>query len=357
MSDSATVLRRKLSPSRPSSVPGGSSVETLLRKTMPRDADDLLKLDLTVTSVIQGQQDKAALLAAIETTDLIYLLEGASGARGICKVSPGLLAALTEVQMSGRVSSSPPAERTPTRTDGIVAGDIIDRWMASAVQAGEDESLSSALPIIGFKRANVVLNKRNTDLSIDPLIFRTMTIEVSLGNQAKTGTLSFAVPETSHVKAGETSTAAAQMRRHIPDMVAPLRVVLARLPVGVERVRNLSQGDLLDVPIESLLNVRLEGMDGRMIAPARLGQLDGKKAVRLSMGGDQVKPMLAAAAGAAMAEVEPQLSDLPQLPDLPPDDLPDLPGLPSDGDRSELPDLNDISDLPDLPGLPDLPET
>ncbi len=374
MSDGVTVLRRKLAPSRPSSVPGGSSVEAMLRKTMPRDADDLLSLDLAVISVQQGKRDKAGLLDDIQPTDLIYLMDGEDEARGICKISPSLLAGLTEIQMSGRVTSSDPPERVPTRTDGIVAGEIVDRWISTATDTSREENLTDALPIAGFQRANGVLDKRNTDLSIDPQTYRTMTIELSLGGGAKSGTLFFATPEPGGSDSAGQSKAATQMRKHLPQIEAPLRAVLVRLPVGVGRVQRMAVGDLVEVPIESLQSVRLEGMDGRMIAMARLGQLNGMRAVRLA-GEEAPRAALAApaaevavnAAEGLSAELSP-VPDLPDLPDIPPADegtglpeLPDLPDLPAPGDEGhaglpDLPELPDLPDLPDLPALPDLPD-
>lgn len=56
------VLRRKLGASRPPKKPSAVSVEALLRKTMPRDADAVLSLDLLVKEFTALSFDKAELI-------------------------------------------------------------------------------------------------------------------------------------------------------------------------------------------------------------------------------------------------------------------------------------------------------
>ena len=165
MSDTVTVLRRKLELAQTGSDTGLSAVDAALRLSIPRAADELLSMDVLVVSVDQGTASKAKLLEEIEETDLVYLVE-AGERRGICKVSPGLLAALTEMQMSGRISTNEPPSRTPTRTDGIVAAQMIDMWMAASVAMLEEDGQADALVFSAFKRLNTVLNRRNADLMI-----------------------------------------------------------------------------------------------------------------------------------------------------------------------------------------------
>lgn len=367
---SPSVLRRKLAPSRAPGARGAGAIETMLRKTMPRDADQVLSLDVLVAGVTMAVCDKTALLARLAPGDLIYRLQGDGEARGLCTLSPGLLAALIEVQMSGRVSAAKPAERAPTRTDGIVAGDMVDRWMASAVAAAADEDLGEVLTFGGYSRANGLLDRRNADLALDPGTYRTMAVDLSLGaGGEKTGTLFFAVPE--HAGRAKSSDAgmAARLRGHLAAVDVPMRVVLARLPQPIGRIRALKPGDVIAVPMSALFAVRVEGLDGRLVDRGRLGQLNGHKAVRLSGASGQPRgkgPRDAAATDALDAFREqgalPPPAAAAKLPkpaatgraspaggaSLP--GLPDLPGVP------DLPDLPPLAGFPDFPAPPDLPD-
>ena len=132
--------------------------------------------------------------------------------------------------------------------------------------------------------------------------------------------------------------------------------------------------DVIDVPIASLLNVQLEGMGGQKITTARLGQLNGSKAVRLAInrsdaeGAPDLNIVSPAVGNVELADVPalPEPAGLPEigsdagLPDLPmPEeaglpDLPPLPGADGVGDLPDLPPLEPSGDLPDLPDQPPL---
>ena len=385
MSETALAIRKKISPARASVVPGGSSLEALLRKTMPRDADEILSMDLLVSGVTLASAGKDEVLASLGAFDLVYPLTGEDDATGICALSSGLVAALIEAQMSGRVSATPAMERTPTRTDGVIAGEVVDRFMATAIETATEEGLLETLPMFGFERSRRVLNLRTVELTLDPQSYRTMKIDLSLGGGAKQGWLTFATPERRN-SPGEVRGAGKPIHEHLRQIEAPMRAVLARISVSMERAKALKPGDILGVPLEALRDVQLTCGDDVLVATAHLGQLNGRRAVRLKGGEGMAEkaadvtpgildpellggPMLDVAAIDTSSELLPDLpsgdlSDLPgtdfpdptggglpDLPDIPGADLPDLPG----SGLPDLPDAGELPDLPDLPGPPDLP--
>ncbi|MEO0916122.1 MAG: hypothetical protein AAFY31_03945, partial [Pseudomonadota bacterium] len=168
------VLRRKLGARRASDRSNAVSVETVLRKTMPRDADRILTLEAVVTQVTGGTMFKEQLLEAIGPQDLVYLAEDERAGRGVITLNPPLMAGIVEVQVSGRVSQKPVVERVPTRTDGIVAGEIIDAWLSTANTAMPEAGLESTWPMLGFERIPGKMSRREVDLSIEPVEFRTV---------------------------------------------------------------------------------------------------------------------------------------------------------------------------------------
>lgn len=375
MSEAVSVLRKKTAPAK-AVVPGGASVSAMLKKLMPRVADQAMALDVLVGAVNFGTADKSDVLAQLGDNDLVYLMEDDEETRAICVVTPGLLAALIEKQVSGRVSETEPPDRVATRTDGIVASDIVDRWISGAEMAAVEGNYSDVLVFAGFKRLDRVLNKRNTDLSLDPVNFRTLSVELSLEGGAKTGSIYFAAPKPKLV-ALDAASSKNRIHKHLADIEAPMTAILTRIPVPIERVKKLAVDDVIDVPISALLNVQLEGLNGQRITHARLGQLNGNKAVRLSKGtNDGEAPanlgVLGATQGSASSTAmaalpEPSMpSDRPGLAELPggepeaglpaANDLPDLPDFPGNEGMGEMPSLEDGPDLPDLPDLPELPD-
>lgn len=365
MSD-ASVLKRKLAPPLAKAL-ADCAVETLLRKTMPRDADRLFSLDLVVDSVDFSDTDKTSLVQGLKETELVFRLTNDKGDGGLCIVSPELLAGLIEIQLYGYVTAGEVGERKPTRTDGIVVASLVDAWMTTAQEVATAEDMEP-LPFTGFVRGNGVLDQRNAGLLIEPGRYAQMSVKMSLGDDAKTGMLTLAWP--AHTQAGAVEqTLAKQMERHLLNLDAPLHVVLARIPLAIERVRTLAVDDVIEVPAQALVSVKLEGIDGTPVGTGRLGQVEGKRAVRLNaQGGANKHPALMAPSEETPQGAPPDMAGLTDFPDMTTEvpemadvpsvgelNLPDLPDLPDAGGLPDLPDLPDAGGLPDLPDLPDMP--
>lgn len=353
------VLRRKLAARRSPQAKNGISVEAVLRKTMPRDADSLLSLDLSVSEVTIGVCARDAVLAVIEPFHLAFLMETSGGVRGAMFLDPGLLAGIVEVQVSGRVTERAPIERHATRTDAIVVSEVLDAWLATAEATMEEVGLAMNWPAAGFERIAGHLTRREVELLLEPVEFRTVTIALSLGGGAKTGTLTLATPRLDAVHDGHAHSTATQVRAHLPDLPVTLNAILARIPLDMSRAQALAPDTVLPLPDGCLRKLRIETPAGRLIREGQLGQSEGKRAVRLgggAAGTPQTLGMLAAPSAPMPGEAAPpELPDAVGLPDLPepgPVATPDLAPL---GDLPPLDDLPDLPDLPELPELPDLP--
>ena len=353
------VLRRKLGASA-APKKTGVTLEALLRKTMPRDADAVLSLETAVSDFAVTMMENENLRESIGPYDLVYLLENKDGARGLAILDLSLTAAIVEVQVAGQVSDAPPPERRPTRTDGIVAGEIVDRWLDSGESATASAGLDGFWPLSGYERAPVPINRREVELLLEPVEFRVLEISLLLGAGDRVGQLRLVAPRVTPLLEQQENTTAARVRGHLPELPVALRAVLANIPLGMSDVRALSPDTLLPLPDGCLSHVRLETREGRLVQEVRLGQLDGKKAVRLLEHEDgaassvppplSAAPLPAADAGAGPAELPaPQPAGEAALPD-----LPDLPPVPETG-APDLPELPDLPDLPELPELPDLP--
>lgn len=188
------VLRRKLAPTRPRKAPGQDVVQLLLANTMPRDADKLLGLEVAVMGVDAEVRPKAEVVAAIEEFDLVYLMKSEDGPQGVYCVSLGLLSAMAEMLMSGRVSVKEPAARAPTRTDGVVASDIVDRWIESARTEAKAQKVEERFPIGDYYRSTTLNGAKNAEPALDPIDYRTSTISLEVSGGARSGKIWFATP-------------------------------------------------------------------------------------------------------------------------------------------------------------------
>ena len=353
--DAQTVMRRKLAPPRPHKAPGQDALEHMLAKTMPRDAEALFGLQVAVTGVTPAKRQKSEVISAMNPFDLVYLMKSEKGPPGLCMLSPTLLSGLIEMQMSGRVLGGEAAQRRPTRTDGIVASDIIDRWLSSAKTEAEQQQILDRLPFADHYRSGVVSDARAADLALDPGEFRMLEISLELAGGIKSGLIAFALPVMRSVALPGNKGLAEELCVAIGDTTTKLQVVLARLPSTLERAAGLAVGDVLEVPISALQRVTMEGREGEPVAIARLGRSAGRKAVRIlgadaALDGEAEPPGTPEFLGASLpastlSEKVPAVNDLP--------DLSDLPGFP---ELPDLPDLPELPDLPDFPELPDLPD-
>lgn len=351
--DMSDVLKRKLGARQAPRPPAGASVEGILRKIMPRDADAVLSLDIAVTSFSTGMEEKAELLGALGSSDLAFPVQSGDDARGLVILDGALVSALIEVQVAGSVSPHPPVERMPTRTDGIVVGEVVDRWLSTAEAAVEEAGLVTAWPLAGFERIPRHVTRREAELLLEPGEFRLIEIGISIDGGKRDGCLRLAAPHAL-LEGGKNATLAARVRGHLPDCRVQLRAVLARIPKEVHRVRELKQDDVVVLPEDCLRQVRIETLEGRLVGKAQLGQFEGKKAVRLSDGGSThatcislPQPSLAELA----VDAETADGGSPDLPD--PTASPARPG--PTGPPEALPDLPDLPDPADLPDLPPLP--
>lgn len=369
----ASPLKRRLAPPRPVRGVGDGAVEALLRVEVPRAADQLLAMQADVQAVTLSTMEHSAVVAALTRHDLICLISRDARDVGLLVVDIGLLTALVEIQTLGQVTSVPPKERVPTRTDAVVVSDMVDMWMADIARVAGEAGLGRDVPFSGFVREHGILDLRAVELTLDPGKYRSMRITMALGDDAKIGVMTFFVPATGGARAADEGTLGARLRPHLMDAEAGMQAILTRFEHPLGRVLALRAGDVLPIDPRCLTHMHLEVREGVPLAQGRLGQVNGFRAVRLtpvSKEGDAAPFFGAAMQGCGASKAREALPDLPassealelpdasgptggDLPDLP--DLSDLPDLPDMEALPDLPDLPDLGDFPDLPNLPDLP--
>ncbi len=371
MADAARVspLKRRLAPPRPVRGVGDGAVEKLLRVEVPRAADQLLAVQADVQAVTVSKLDHAGVVAALGPHDLICLMTRDAVDVGLLVVDLGLLTALIEVQTLGKVTSAPLTERTPTRTDAVVVSDILDKWMTDVSRAADEAGLSADVPFHGYAREHGILGLRAVELTLDPGQYKSMRITISLGGDAKTGALTFFAPASrgGGPTAGEASLGI-RLRPALMNAPAEMQAILARVQQPLSKVLGFKLGDVVPVDAKALTRIQLEVSQDVPVVLARLGQVNGFRAVRLTRGAmdDDNAPFFGVASGGKgtfgaqvtlpeREEVVASTEALSALPDFP--DLPDLQDFPADaGGMADLPGLPALGGFPDLPDLPDLPE-
>lgn len=285
------IIRKKVAAARSNQPEGGPGADRAWRLALARAANDILALPLEVARLSVNRRSLAELLELAPERALIAVLEGPAEGLGILMLSPPVLSAMIEMQTIGRVSSSAPPVRKPTRTDASMVADMIDQALQEL-----ESGLESDPDLIwagGFNYASFLDDPRPLGLLLEEEHYRVIQAELRLGNGAKSGGVMLALPAEGRGRAPKpapTATpapvAAALFSKALSDQVmrteADIAAILHRFTVPLSFVMALKTGDLVPLSTAALDRIVLEGLDGRPLASGRLGQNRGMRAVRLA---------------------------------------------------------------------------
>lgn len=328
--ESSTVIHRKARQGRADFDARAMTPARALRLAVEASGDRLFGLALTVRAVEQRRLAAAALGDEADTAGLIVLLDGPDGGRGAALFDPPLVQALIEVQTTGRVRAAPPPDRAFTATDAAMTAPLIDAVMrrfaellaGSDTRNDDDDQGSrgrderSGLFRFGDRVADaraLALAMGDSDLDL----FR-LTIDIDNGTHAGVLVLILppraALPPDPDAAQGDTFDLSAVAL----GVQVTLDAVLARTTMPLSDVCALKPGAILPVSAASLGRTELVATGGHVAARARLGQMHGFRAVRLtgpSIATGQGAPTHAAA-GEMPGAVTPESDPSPSPPDL-----------------------------------------
>lgn len=366
-----SAMRRKAGAGRPPPEIGQLTPAKILRAAVAQAAQDVVGMVAVAGNVEEARTTRDAFSETVEETALIALLEGPENRYGVLVLDPQALAALIEAQTTGRVVPRPADPRPPTRTDAIMCADFIDRLLEITEAELGAARLDVAPALSGYRFAMALTDTRAIGMTLDDVHFRHFKIPVDFSQGAKTGAIDLLLPleaaRSGARSAGDGEDFSEALRAQVMEAEAALEATLLRREMTLAEIAELAVGDVLTLPRDALSRVAIEDLAGRRVAYARLGQMNGHRALRLTSEPDASAGSLAdpsqpaalfSSGGSVMVE------DLPEpKPAL--DGLGDLAGLGAvDGEEKQDFDAASLGDLADLGGdggstteLADLPQT
>lgn len=380
-----------------------SPLELALATATLRIADKIPALGLSVQARASRSEAAEIALDGLPELGLTLMVdaprlpgEAASTAEGLAQKSGAvifdgtLIDSLIEVQTIGRIDGPARPPRRPTRIDaalvqpfaqGLIEQTALllprDHWgpRPGRLRAGTYLAGTGSLPIVATATT-----------------FLRVTVDVTLADGARKGTITLLLPDSAGQQDLEDD---AKLVHHDPGWAARMDAVGQSASVRMEAVLPpvrmtlaelvaLKPGDLIEVEGQALQDLRLMsgslgvGGTGRQKMPhgvrigARLGQLDGARALRIqncpndreeagASGMEEHSGRHATSAPALVPEVSPAGGTAPRLPrgegeagyGLPTTTVngtdPKMASMPAGSDRSDLPDFGPLPDLPDLP--------
>lgn len=401
MSDTTptSALRRKAQVGKQQYQARSMTALRAMRLSLAKVAEDEFDLALAVIGLTQTQAVANEVIDAQGEGALLLLLDTPNGGPGAALLDAGFVDALVQQQTMGQVfeplESDPP--RSVTRTDSALIGPFLDLMFRRA--GGMPDVEDDRRLLTGVRYGAYMPVPRLMTLALEAPVYHHFSITVDLATGKRQGRLDLLLPhalaaqDLGHAGLGEqpSSPCSKTVSPVVMKLKAHLNVALCRKTMPLSELTELSVGDRLTLPVEALGVAEILTLDGRKVGQGKLGQVDGKRALRLTSeyqsGASPERRASDRPAGApkidyddedrragghsrelpgplkvdpapVLLEKAPDLAlpDLPDLPELP--DLPDIAGMgelsaetASAGDDLALPDLPDLPDLPSLPQL------
>lgn len=310
------VLRRKIELARQPQADGAPGADRGWRLALARAARDAFGLELEVKALSITRASLAEVLELVPDHALIGLLGGPRDALGVVMLAPEATAALIEMQTLGRLSSQPATPRKPTRVDAAMVAGVVDSALMGLEEAlAEEADLSWAG---GFRYASHLADARSLGLMLEDEIYRVLSGSLRFGGSDRFGQVILVlpalgrgqrppqIPDRAELAASGFATA---LSARVREADCRLDAVIARVTLPIRQILALQPGEVLALPQAALDGVALEGVDGRPVARAKLGQNRGMRALKVLVAAPVLVPGAIAASDRTDDETLPGASD------------------------------------------------
>lgn len=245
------------------------------------------RAELGVTMLVAGLTESTPALTdlaeGLAEHTLVVLLEGPDGTQGMAALSPGLLAAVLGVLMTGQMPDPLPDPRAPTRIDADMMRGLVDRLLQefAGLLAGQEDGAWAQ----GYRFGAQLPDGRFLKFSLPDVAYRGFDLQLEIGGGPGLG-LRLVVP--AHVPGAQAAQERAKAghsagaRRNLCSAPLTLEAVLARVQLPVAQVSGWKVGDMLPLSVSMIDAVQLEVPGGAVAATGRLGCSSGDRAVRIA---------------------------------------------------------------------------
>lgn len=309
-----SVMVRKLGLSHPADniQPDTAPVTPMrqMRRALSRAADRAAGLSVVVLGIAEETCEAETLIEDGPEGWIVLGLRDSTnpGLAGLFLINPELRTALVEMQtmgaLSGTAAQSGDDTRPVTGTDGALSMPFAEQVMVQLAEAGFG---APDLEFSGFD-LGVMADLRTAGLVLTPGAYRSWRVTLEMAGTQQQGEILFAVRQKEAVvpvSAQRNTAWSSALKSALADAPAELDAVLCKMRMSIANIERFEVGQLLHLAGTTVGSVTLTGPCGAVVAPARLGQVAGQRAVRiqpLEVALQEVKP----AAMAPAAQNPPQ---------------------------------------------------
>lgn len=282
-------MQRKAGADRPEPDHGRVTPAGALRLALSRAAQEVLKVPLRAGDVAEARMTLGSMAEALPPAGLWVMLRGPGSAAGLVTLDSSLLAAVLQALTAGKVTGSGVPDRAPTQTDAILARRFLTVLLETF--AARLDGAPAARWAAGFQPRDRVPDPARLPHLLADTVYRGLTVEVDIAG-LRPGALGLVLPHdppgdggaAAEVETGPDPRVAAwqsALADKVMDSPVPIEAVLYRLELPLAELSRLRPDMLLTLPAQALAAVSLEGADGRRTGTARLGQSEGRRAVKI----------------------------------------------------------------------------
>lgn len=288
----ASVLQRKLAPPPVREETAAPGAAAAVPRALLRAGEAAPALAAEAAGVAESRLSLPELLDLADPGALSAVLEGPGGTTGLAVLPSGFFSAVVEAATTGRVAAVPGPERRASRTDAALCAPVLDGFLAALGQ--ELETHEDRVWAGGFRAVSWPEDPRQLALLLEDVTYRRLSVSLRLGMQGREAALTLAFPAAGRgtrppppppvEDAPAPSGWQAGLEARLAPATVTLDAVLVRLSLPIATLADLAPGTVLPLGTAELGRIALVDADGRPVAEGRLGQSQGRRALRLTSG-------------------------------------------------------------------------
>lgn len=257
-----------------------------VRIALTKVAQDSVGLAVNVLAIEEEVLPLDDMLTGLSDELMLVGVDRGGALAGVLGVDMQMRAAVVEMQTARMVAEKPVEFRNATRTDKRMCDPLLSGLLQALPHAVVGTAFSGWLD--GTVLGDLLASSRAAGLLLRDQNYRIIRMRVSFGATAREGMIALALPLTTEdaphpVTPEPEANWRALFRAGVADAPTAFEAELCRFQMPIGQAENLTIGDLVPLPGCTVASVRLRALDGTAVRHARLGQSNGKRAVRIAV--------------------------------------------------------------------------
>lgn len=364
------ALRRKVQAGEAEHQARAMSLPKALRLTLAKVANEFWGMPLAALGITTERRELDACAEVFDDSQLLLLLDGPEQLRAAAMLDASLVGALIQQQTMGKVFPDPGGDPRPmTATDAAMCAPLLDALLKRAAALPELPDERELLSGYRFGARSADVRQLMIALEVPEYQLFRLTLDIDRGARQGSLLLCFPLrtlppPDKGPDLDDREETSQEDRSRNLNDTVmglqADLNVSVARVSLPLKRISALTIGDTLDLGTVAFETATVMTRGGRRLSEGVLGQVQGKRAIRLKHAGIKHDTPGRRASDRAEHELPEVTGDGVVLPSEADEGLTTVTdetrNLPNQPDVPETPALDVVSELPDMSDLPGFDE-